>query len=58
MAVPKRKTSKSRRNLRNRQNSRLDMPALSFCGHCQNPNKPHFACGRCGFYNNRFIPIN
>lgn len=57
MAVPKRKTSKSRRNMRNRANSKLAMPALSFCSHCQGPTKPHFACQGCGFYNGRFISL-
>lgn len=57
MAVPKRKTSKSRRNIRNRQNSRLEMPALSFCSHCNSPSKPHFACKSCGYYNGRFLPL-
>jgi large subunit ribosomal protein L32 len=57
MAVPKRKTSKSRRNMRNRQNSKIQLPALSFCKECKGPTKPHFACKSCGFYNGRFLSI-
>ena len=51
MAVPKRKTSKARRNTRRSAVSKLEMPAMSKCSNCGAFKAPHKVCKQCGFYN-------
>ena len=51
MAVPKRKTSKERRNTRRSAVSKLEMPAMSTCSNCGAIKAPHKVCKKCGFYN-------
>ena len=50
MAVPKRKTSKARRNSRRSSVWKLDAPALSRCSNCGELTAPHRVCKNCGFY--------
>ena len=50
MAVPKRKTSKARRNTRRTAVSKLEMPAMSKCSNCGAMKAPHKVCRQCGFY--------
>ncbi len=50
MAVPKRKTSKSRRNKR-RAHHKLSLPTLVECPQCHEPKVPHRICPNCGYYN-------
>ncbi len=49
MAVPKKKTSKSRRNKR-RTHQGLSIPALVKCSNCGAMIRPHNACHKCGYY--------
>lgn len=51
MAVPKRKTSKARRDTRRSAVSKLTMPAMSRCSHCGAFKAPHKVCKLCGYYN-------
>jgi large subunit ribosomal protein L32 len=51
MAVPKRKTSKSRTRRRRAANMKLDAPGLVECANCGNLKLPHRVCPKCGFYN-------
>ena len=55
MAVPKRKTSKARRNTRRSAVSKLEMPAMSKCSNCGAFKLPHRACKACGFYRGRQV---
>lgn len=50
MAVPKRKTSKARRNTRRTAVSKLSMPAMCKCDNCGAMKAPHKVCRTCGFY--------
>ena len=50
MAVPKRKVSKSRRDLRRSNNSKLEAPALVKCPKCGEYNLAHRVCKACGTY--------
>ncbi len=50
MAVPKRKVSKSRRDLRRSNNSKLEAPALVKCPKCGEYNLAHRVCKSCGTY--------
>ena len=50
MAVPKRKTSKARRDKRRSAVWKLDMPAMAKCSNCGAYKAPHKVCKNCGFY--------
>ncbi len=54
MAVPKKKTSKSRRDMR-RAHDALTPPGISVCPQCKEPKMPHRACAACGTYKGREI---
>ena len=49
MALPKRKTSRSRRDKR-RTHKKLSLPSLSKCSHCGQLKLPHHICPHCGYY--------
>ena len=50
MAVPKRRTSKSKKRMR-RTHYKTNAPTLSPCPKCGEARRPHYVCGNCGFYN-------
>ncbi len=52
MAVPKRRTSKSKRNMR-RAHNKLAAPHLIPCPHCQELKPAHRVCLSCGHYKER-----
>lgn len=52
MAVPKRKTSKARKNKR-RTHWKLTVPGLISCPQCHEPKLPHRVCVHCGYYKGR-----
>jgi large subunit ribosomal protein L32 len=54
MAVPKRKTSPSRRNMR-RSHHRLAPTSHVECPKCGEQKRPHHVCSACGFYNEREV---
>lgn len=54
MAVPKKRTSKSRRDKR-RTHDKAIMPAVSKCSHCGEPVVPHHVCDKCGYYDGKQI---
>lgn len=54
MGVPKRKTSKSRRDKR-RTHQRLALPGKSLCPQCGAVKLPHHICQSCGYYKAREI---
>lgn len=54
MALPKRKTSKSRRDKR-RTHQKLQSPAMSVCPQCREVKLPHRVCPNCGFYAGREV---
>ncbi|MEG1778902.1 MAG: 50S ribosomal protein L32 [Oscillospiraceae bacterium] len=55
MAVPKRKTSKARKNKRRSSVWKLDAPAFSICTNCNSLKTPHRVCGTCGYYNGKKV---
>ncbi len=54
MIVPKRRTSKSKRDKR-RSHHGLSEPARSVCPSCGEPKVPHRVCGNCGTYRERTV---
>ena len=54
MAVPKRRTSKSRRDKR-RSHDALAAPPQATCPQCGEPRAPHRVCAHCGFYRDRTV---
>ncbi len=55
MAVPKRKTSKSKKNKRRASAYRLSKVTLVECPQCHEPKLPHRVCGSCGYYKNKEV---
>ncbi len=53
--VPKRKTSKARRDKRRSNVWKLEAPALSLCSRCGEYKIIHRVCKNCGYYRNRNI---
>ena len=55
MAVPKRKTSKARRDKRRNNLWKLETPTLVRCPECGAYKRPHRICTACGKYNGRHV---
>jgi large subunit ribosomal protein L32 len=54
MAVPKKKTSPSRRNMR-RSHHALSAPVYAECPDCGELKRPHHLCPACGHYGGREV---
>ncbi|MEO9470137.1 50S ribosomal protein L32 [Parasphingorhabdus sp.] len=54
MAVPKRKTTPSKRGMR-RSHDALKVEAYQECANCGELKRPHHMCGSCGHYNGREV---
>jgi len=54
MAVPKRKVSRSRRNMR-RSHDSLKSAASTECQNCGELKRPHSICDACGHYRSREV---
>jgi large subunit ribosomal protein L32 len=55
MAVPKRKTSRQRRDKRRSSVWKLEAPTLVKCSHCGELKVPHRVCANCGYYGDREV---
>jgi large subunit ribosomal protein L32 len=54
VGVPKKRTSKMRRDRRRAANSNLRVAVQVIkCPNCNEPALPHRACGECGYYKGR-----
>jgi len=54
MAVPKKKVSPSRRNMR-RSHHALRAPSYAECSNCGELKRPHHVCQACGYYDEREV---
>ncbi|MBS3740534.1 MAG: 50S ribosomal protein L32 [Candidatus Cloacimonetes bacterium] len=54
MAVPKKKTSKSKSRKR-RAHYKANAPKLTLCQNCGERKRPHYACPNCGFYKGKKV---
>ena len=50
MAVPKRKTSKAKRDSRRASNFKLEQPNLTECPQCHELKTSHTVYKKCGYY--------
>ena len=55
MAVPKRKTSKARRDSRRSSHWKLSLPGIVECSQCHEPKLAHRVCKKCGFYDGKQV---
>ncbi len=55
MAVPKRRTSRSKRNMRRANHDKVTAPQLIACANCGEPSVPHRACAACGHYKGKAV---
>jgi large subunit ribosomal protein L32 len=55
MAVPKRRTSRSKSKMRRQQHDKVAAPNIAPCPNCGEPVVPHRACGSCGHYKGRVV---
>ncbi len=55
MAVPKRKTSRSKRDMRRANHDRVTAPQTIACPNCGDMMLPHRVCPACGQYKGRQI---
>ncbi len=55
MAVPKRRTTRSKRNIRRANHDKVVAPNLIPCANCGEPMVPHRACASCGFYKGKDV---
>ena len=55
MAVPKRKTSKARRDKRRSPNMKMKAQGLSICPQCHEPKLPHRVCPNCNYYDGKDV---
>ncbi|MDI1475637.1 50S ribosomal protein L32 [Polyangium sp. y55x31] len=53
MAVPKRKTTPSKRDMRRANHDKVTPVQVVACPNCGEAALPHRACGACGFYKGR-----
>jgi large subunit ribosomal protein L32 len=54
MAVPKKRTSRTRRDKR-RATHKISAPRLNECPRCHSPRLPHRVCPTCGTYAGREV---
>lgn len=55
MAVPKKRTSSSRRDKRRAQHDKVSAPGLSPCPNCDELMVSHRVCPACGHYKGREV---
>ncbi len=54
MAVPFRRTSKTKKNMR-RTHLKKEVGAVTTCPKCGSAIRPHRACTKCGYYKNENV---
>ncbi|MGP3777734.1 50S ribosomal protein L32 [Halanaerobium saccharolyticum] len=57
MAVPKKRTSKTRKRKR-RTHKKLSAPSLVECSNCHEKILPHHVCPECGHYDGKKVSGN
>jgi large subunit ribosomal protein L32 len=55
VAVPKRRTTRSKRNMRRANHDKVAAPTIVPCANCGAMTVPHRVCAACGKYDGRTI---
>ena len=55
MPNPKKKHTRSRRDMRRSHNSGVELPQLVECPNCHAKRLPHNVCPSCGYYKDRVV---
>ena len=55
MAVPKKKKSKSKRDMRRANHARIGAPNVVHCPKCKGAKLSHRVCPECGYYKDREV---
>ncbi len=55
MAVPKRRTSKTRKNKRRASSYKLPSVTITECPQCHEQKLPHRVCRACGYYGGKEV---
>jgi large subunit ribosomal protein L32 len=55
MAVPKKKTGKSKTRSRKSANMAFEVRSVAYCTRCGESKLPHRVCPACGYYKNRQV---
>jgi large subunit ribosomal protein L32 len=55
VAVPKRKTTRSRRDMRRANHDKVSPPNIIPCPNCGEMSLPHRVCPECGHYKGREV---
>ncbi len=55
MAVPKRRTTRSKRDMRRANHDKVTAPTLVACPKCGDTMVPHRVCPACGHYKGREV---
>jgi len=55
MGVPKRRTSKTRKNKRRSEWRKISQPTLVECPQCHELKAAHTVCKNCGYYGQREV---
>lgn len=50
MAVPKRRTTRSKSKMRRAQHDKVTAPTIYPCPNCSEPSVAHRVCASCGYY--------
>lgn len=58
MAVPKRRTSRSKRDMRRAHHDKVSPPTLSRCSNCGETMRPHRVCPACGYYDGEQVVVS
>lgn len=55
MAVPKRRTTRSKRDMRRANHDKVVAPNIISCPNCNEPTIPHRVCASCGYYKGKSV---
>jgi large subunit ribosomal protein L32 len=55
VAVPKRRTTRSKRNMRRANHDKVAAPTIIPCANCGAMTVPHRVCDACGHYKGRAV---
>ncbi len=55
MAVPKKRTTRAKRDSRRANNSKRVTVQLVNCPQCHEPKLPHHVCKACGYYGSKEV---